>query len=197
MNNVNIDNYIGVYDNVFDEEYCNSIIHRFEEINKTGAFSSDGTQQFEHGSLGRRDTSVFFERNAQDMNGEIQKAVIACFEEYKKTYVGLANVPLVTWACKVQRTGHGGGYHVWHNEHAGDAGAMRRAAVWILYLTTHDGSGETEFLQQGVRVAPRAGRVVIWPASFTHPHRGNPVYGDTKYIATGWFEHYYDIVKEG
>jgi hypothetical protein len=195
MNNVNIDHYIGVYDNVFDEEYCNRVIDRFESINKTGAFSSDGTEQFKEGSLGRRDTSVFFERNAQDVSNEIQQAVMSCFEEYKKTYVGLNDIPLVSWCCKVQRTGHSGGYHVWHNEHGGDIGAMRRAAVWILYLTSHEGSGETEFLQQGVRVEPRAGRVVIWPASFTHPHRGNPVYNETKYIATGWFEHYYDIVK--
>ena len=72
---------------------------------------------------------------------------------------------------------------------------MRRAAVWILYLTSHEEQGETEFLQQGIRVAPQAGRVVIWPASFTHPHRGNPVYDGNKYIATGWFEYYWNVNK--
>jgi hypothetical protein len=27
----------------------------------------------------------------------------------------------------------------------------------------------------------------IFPAAFTHTHRGNPVYSKDKYIATGWF----------
>jgi hypothetical protein len=33
--------------------------------------------------------------------------------------------------------------------------------------------------------------MLIWPAAYTHAHRGNPVYGkNSKYIVTGWF--YYD-----
>ena len=46
-------------------------------------------------------------------------------------------------------------------------------------------SGETEFLYQKKKVKPKAGRVLIFPGSFTHLHRGNPPY-EAKYIATGW-----------
>ena len=53
-----------------------------------------------------------------------------------------------------------------------------------------DGEGETEFLWQGLRVKPKAGTVCIFPASFTHTHRGNPVYSCDKYIATGWYTLY-------
>ena len=31
--------------------------------------------------------------------------------------------------------------------------------------------------------------MLIWPAQFTHTHRGNPVYNCTKYVATGWIEY--------
>jgi len=32
---------------------------------------------------------------------------------------------------------------------------------------------------------------LLWPASYTHAHRGNPVFGEqSKYVVTGWF--YYD-----
>jgi len=33
--------------------------------------------------------------------------------------------------------------------------------------------------------------MLLWPATFTHAHRGNPVLGEqSKYIVTGWF--YYE-----
>lgn len=195
---VKLDNYIGVFDNVISELDCERIINRFEALDRSTDFRqiSEGERQFEHGRLGRSDNSMFFEQVAHDENDFIQGVVGNCVERYAKEYVGLQGKRIASFCCKVQRTRSQGGYHVWHCEHGGDVGSMRRALVWILYLSTHADSGETEFLQQGVRVKPQAGRVVIWPASFTHPHRGNPVYNETKYIATGWYEHYYDVQKD-
>ena len=46
--------------------------------------------------------------------------------------------------------------------------------------------GETEFLNQGIRCKPEAGKLLIWPAGWTHVHRGNPNYTTDKYIITGW-----------
>lgn len=192
---MHLDHYVGVFDNVLNENECKRIINRFESLCETSDFRQvyDGSQQFQQGKLGRSDTSLFFEQVAQDENEFIQNKVGECVQAYGKEYVGLQNQRMASFACKVQRTSSRGGYHVWHAEHGGDLSSMRRILVWILYLTTHEGSGETEFLQQGLRVKPQAGRVVIWPASFTHPHRGNPVYEGTKYIATGWYEHYHDV----
>ena len=62
----------------------------------------------------------------------------------------------------------------------------------MLYLNTlpENANGETEFLYQKRRLSPAENTMVIWPAGFTHPHRGNPVYGDkSKYIITGWFRY--------
>jgi hypothetical protein len=62
----------------------------------------------------------------------------------------------------------------------------------MLYLNSlpPEANGETEFLYQQRRINPVENTMVLWPAAFTHAHRGNPVYGDhTKYIVTGWFYH--------
>jgi hypothetical protein len=88
---------------------------------------------------------------------------------------------------KIQKTEIGGGYHVWHNED-GDPQYMRRVATFILYLNDVDEGGETEFLYYPKRVKAKQGRFIVWPAGFTHTHRGNPPLSNTKYIVTGWIE---------
>jgi len=39
-----------------------------------------------------------------------------------------------------------------------------------------------------MRVKPKQGTLLIWPAAFTHTHRGNPPLSNVKYITTGWIE---------
>ena len=59
----------------------------------------------------------------------------------------------------------------------------------MMYLNEGFEGGETEWLYQSRRETPKTGRVVIWPATFTHTHRGNPPLNGEKYIATSWFHH--------
>jgi hypothetical protein len=63
-----------------------------------------------------------------------------------------------------------------------------RLLAWSLYLNDVDEGGETEFLYQSMRIKPKMGTFVLWPAFFTHTHRGNPPLSGLKYIATGWVE---------
>ena len=37
-----------------------------------------------------------------------------------------------------------------------------------------------------MHVEPVMGKTLIWPAEWTHAHKGNIVESGTKYIATGW-----------
>ena len=93
---------------------------------------------------------------------------------------------------KMQRTDAGGGYHIWHAEQGGGSHA-NRVLVYMLYLNTlpEGGNGETEFLYQQQRIKTEENLTLIWPAAYTHAHRGNAVFGEqSKYIVTGWF--YYD-----
>ena len=61
-----------------------------------------------------------------------------------------------------------------------------REFVLITYLNDVPAGGETEFLYQGIRIQPKKGTTIIFPAAYTHMHRGNPPLGCTKYIATTW-----------
>lgn len=82
-----------------------------------------------------------------------------------------------------------GGYPHWHSEiypQDGRCEPLHRVLLWSVYLNDVPEAGETEFLYQRRKVAPRAGTLLIAPAGFTHTHRGNTPVGGDKYIATSW-----------
>ncbi|MEG2802835.1 2OG-Fe(II) oxygenase [Stenotrophomonas sp.] len=82
-----------------------------------------------------------------------------------------------------------GGYPYWHCElYPRDPAAetLHRHLLWTLYLNDDFEQGETEFLFQGRKIAPRTGSLLIAPTAFTHTHRGNRPQGGDKFIATSW-----------
>lgn len=82
-----------------------------------------------------------------------------------------------------------GGYPYWHCEHyPRDASceSLHRVLLWTVYLNDGFEAGETEFVYQDRKIAPRTGSLLIAPAFFTHTHRGNRPIGRDKYIATSW-----------
>ncbi len=86
---------------------------------------------------------------------------------------------------KIQRTLPGEGYHIWHCEHEPKL-TNGRFLAWSVVLNDVEEGGETEFLHQSLRFVPKKGQGLLWPAYFTHMHRGNPPLKGEKYIATGW-----------
>ncbi|HEY4556395.1 MAG TPA: 2OG-Fe(II) oxygenase [Lysobacter sp.] len=93
-------------------------------------------------------------------------------------------------AINLQRYSAGrGGYPYWHCElYPRDPGGetLHRHLLWTLYLNDGFAEGETEFLYQQRKIAPRTGTLLIAPAAFTHTHRGNRPQGGDKVIATSW-----------
>jgi len=81
-----------------------------------------------------------------------------------------------------------GGYKIWHCERRGKGmpGAARHL-VFMTYLNDVADAGGTEFLYQGIMVQAKKGLTVIWPADWTHHHRGVISPTEEKYIITGWF----------
>jgi len=64
---------------------------------------------------------------------------------------------------------------------------MHRVFAWMTYLNDIEfENGETSFSHFDVKVKPQAGRTLIWPAEWTHAHKGEILREETKYIITGW-----------
>ena len=90
-----------------------------------------------------------------------------------------------TMPANIQFYQPGAGFHKFHCERNGDRSAVDRHLVFMTYLNDVPRGGETEFLYQGVKVKPKKGLTLLWPADWTHTHRGLPAPTD-KYIITGW-----------
>lgn len=84
----------------------------------------------------------------------------------------------------------GGGYHSWHTERGTGTGySAARHIVFMTYLNDVTDGGETEFMNQGVKVQPKQGLTVVWPADWTHTHRGITSPTQHKGIVTGWYSY--------
>tara|TARA_B100001113_G_C21080758_1_gene609820 strand:+ start:853 stop:1482 length:630 start_codon:yes stop_codon:yes gene_type:complete len=89
----------------------------------------------------------------------------------------------------MQKYDPGQAYHGLHCENYGDPVGTQRCLVWMIYLNTVKDKGGTYFSNYNRTLEPVEGRCVIWPAYWTHFHKGIPSPTETKYIATGWFVH--------
>ena len=67
-----------------------------------------------------------------------------------------------------------------------DLGTLHRVLAWMTYLNDVDEGGETYFSHYGLNIKPRKGLTIIWPAEWTHAHKGNVLLGESKYMITGW-----------
>lgn len=198
--NIEYKDFIGMYRGVYPEGYCQHLIDEFERLANGG--SGSNRQQSENAlrhdkddyqiglNIKNHNVTPFDGKNPVDIFFD---GLQACYEQYTDKFSVLRNNGSIRGTVmKMQRTGEGGGYHVWHAEQ-GNRDHANRVLVYMLYLNTlpEGGNGETEFLYQQLRINPEENTMILWPAAYTHTHRGNPVYGNTaKYIVTGWF--YYD-----
>lgn len=191
--------FIGVWKNHMPKSLCKKYIDYFEKIlvnssnNIDGDLDEkvvilDGKNQFNNANLGRSDSSILLNYANHELTNNCNQYLQACFLDYINHYGQLKEqYKLISTDVKMQKTEPGGGYHVWHCEDTGFKNAQR-VLVWLIYLNDlPDGEAETEFLYQKLRIKPTRGTCVIWPASFTHIHRGLTVYTENKYILTGWY----------
>jgi hypothetical protein len=129
--------------------------------------------------------------NAQDLYSRYQQNLQKCLNEYVKLYEwcdSLGPYRVGKEGTKIQYYPPGGGYFSYHSEKAPwKEPYASRHLVFMTYLNDVDDGGETEFLYQRIKVKPKKGLTLIWPAEWTHTHRGITSLTQEKYITTGWF----------
>lgn len=171
------ENFIGKFDNVFHDdfmeflcEYCdkseNVIFRKNKNIN---------------------DKLISLESFNPHEAHFLMEGVNQCLLKYVQEYTCLSYYNFVSTRVNLQVTEPPtGGFHNFHSENTSWINSSR-TLVWMVYLNTVKDKGETEFYFYNKRYKPQKGTVLIWPAGFTHLHRGNSP-EEKKYIATGWYQ---------
>ena len=189
---MNVDNSIFVSKTMFPDELCDGLVGVFK--NKSNKFDKS---HFAKNNIGheRKDEACFLDDFEIDMlsdignrgiTNEVNAFLMDALSEYSETYTALKNIPIRSTRQKLQMTKKSGGYHRWHQEQSTEETAHRILA-WTVYLNNVEEGGETEFLYQSKRIKAKKGKILIFPAAFTHLHRGNPPLSGDKYILTGWW----------
>ena len=76
-------------------------------------------------------------------------------------------------------------FQAMHTERSG-LSTLHRLFAFMTYLNDVEEGGSTYFNHYDLNVQPKKGTTLIWPAEWTHAHKGNPIKKGCKYIITGW-----------
>ena len=74
---------------------------------------------------------------------------------------------------------------MWHCERS-DIATCKRVLVFMTYLNDLPDGG-TMFKNQDLTIPAKKGLTLIWPAEWTHTHKGQISNTKEKYIVTGWY----------
>ena len=170
-----------------DDSLCDDIISWFEkhEGKHPGYITKDKERVVDEGWKRSTDlTCDPLDPMSQRYEQELQKVVDKYIEKYP-----MCN-ETAKWTVEdfnVQKYEPGGGFYNWHSERTSSGIVANRHLAFMTYLNDVDDAGETEFWHQKLKIKPKKGLTLIWPADWTHYHRGIPSPTCIKYIVTGWF----------
>ena len=181
--------FIGVYDEVISPDICKKIINFFEsnkDLQFRGRYIIEGEITINTEVKDSMDMPLSFD------DGTIPSTIIAkilndktsvYIDTYRSTDV--IDVFSVEMGYNLQKYNAGQGYHLLHCENSGRG--MERVLAWTLYLNTVTDGGGTYYPEYDKTVDAVEGRLCIFPAFWTHAHKGIVSNTETKYIATGWY----------
>ena len=114
--------------------------------------------------------------------------VVNCFNDYKEQWPFLNTIKgMEIGTFNLQKYSPGGHFSAVHTER-GSSSTMHRVLAFMTYLNDVEEGGETSFHYYDIKVQPKKGKTIIWPAEWTHAHSGGIVKQGCKYIVTGWIQ---------
>ena len=182
-----ITDFIAVYEDAVSVEYCEKFIGYIDHYVEHGIIIKEpfDSDHKDHSTINFHNDARYDMLSGDNLPLTFLPMVKEYVDDYLDRYSLLKHEVMLMFDVKAKKIPIGGGFHRWHYENGGLQVSPRKLVVQ-LYLNTVEEGGETEFLYINKRVKAKQVTLIIFPAAFTHTHRGNPPIGQDKYILTTW-----------
>ena len=180
-------NFIQTYDNALSKKECEILVNQFEKSDKKFVGKTSGGYKPDQ----KKCMQLCVDLSDQNVVSTIVRPnLISCIEKYKKKYCDYLHYTS-KWRYNNEASfqkydGEEDGYKIWHCEHHPGESCNKRIMAWMFYV--NDAKCGTEFYNSPT-VKAKTGRCVIWPAFWTHIHKGVTPNIGLKYIITGWISY--------
>tara|TARA_B100001989_G_C24367219_1_gene377529 strand:- start:82 stop:705 length:624 start_codon:yes stop_codon:yes gene_type:complete len=194
--NYNLSDFIHVEYNTLSEEFCNSVIGKFETDNRKqqGTLGSGKNSTV---NVDIKDSIDLMISGLDDWKEEDEilfNSVNKYSQKYRnKNLLEDIKIPILLdtmsdTGYQIQKTSPNCGY-TWHDDfdpsYDNTSIAGIRVLSFIWYLNDISEGGYTEFID-GTKIQPERGKFLIFPSTWNFIHRGFPPKKESKYIITGW-----------
>jgi prolyl 4-hydroxylase len=191
MNRIDLkdkNNFIGCW-NIDNNDLCEKIINFFEKnksLQKKGTTVSGINEKVKKSIDISIDPKNLNNPEFDDIKNYFNE-LFKCYQDYKIQWPFLDKTLDVVDIPKfnIQKYDIGGHFSSVHCERDSKQN-MHRIFAWMTYLNDVDQGGETCFEHFDLKVKPITGQTLIWPAEWTHAHKGEVLLKGNKYIITGW-----------
>ena len=174
--------FINKFSKAYPKPSCESLIKWFEQNKKMSRPGGAGPHKLDNLEIR---IHLKTDNDYYGLGTTLQK----CIKQFKKIYPEVDKY-LGSWqvdpAIQLMKYEPGNFYPHVHCENDGDSMLFHRVFAWMIFLNTIKKGGGTKFIYQNIIAKPVAGDFYIWPAGWTHFHRGVKAPKEKKYILTGW-----------
>ena len=181
-------NFIGSW--VMESLICDQIISYYEKNKEKQIQGSTSRGTISLETKNRRDISISpkeLNLKGNEIFNKYFENLFEFYKDYNKQWPFLASIvtQLEIGRFNIGKYIIGQHFQKIHTERA-TLGSLHRLLAFMTYLNDVEDGGSTYFSHYDLDIQPQKGLTIIWPAEWTHAHKGNIVHSGSKYIITGW-----------
>lgn len=180
------DSFIGGW--YMEEKLCDDLINYYK-LNPELQFDGVVASEVRPEEKLSKDISIQMHKDfeGKDIFDNYLQNLFKMVKLYEKKYTeyGMMDYYGICEQFNIQHYKPGGGFYKWHSERMTH---RNRCLVFMTYLNDVEDGG-TSFKYQNIDTPAQKGLTVLWPAYWTHTHKGIINNTKEKYIATGWINY--------
>lgn len=178
--------------NSLSNELCKEMIQKFEKDNHRydGVTASGLNKKIKDSTdllISRSESWDLFNKTlTNELEYNIKEYLNGLNVDFGDSYHILNDSILHVYTMQIQKYNTNVGHYIYHNDsqYNWEKHEMRQV-TFLWYLNDVEEGGETEFWKD-IKVKPEAGKLILFPAHWSFPHRAHTPISNVKYILTGW-----------